>query len=250
LDHTQDIKFQQIFNFRDLGGYKTHSGRHVAKRRVYRSGELSHATQTDVAQFSDVLRIKTILDLRNENEIAQQVTKPFDGLISQYFNVPFVTGENDDLTVQKLINATTDLSNIYLYFTCKLGYARQIVRALEIIAKPDHHPIVFHCSAGKDRTGVLAAILLDTLGVSNEDIMKDYTATGRWMNLHIARLSKNEDTAKIIREMPSYMHGSTGESMGIFLSNLHQEYGSASEYLQAHGADETLPLRLIQNLLL
>lgn len=93
--------------------------------------------------------------------------------------------------------------------------------------------MIFHCSAGKDRTGILAALLLGVLGVPDEDIARDYALTAPHMKSHIARLSQDPQVAQSLRDLPAYMHEAATESMALFLFILRRDYGSAWGYVRA-----------------
>ena len=117
------------------------------------------------------------------------------------------------------------------------GSAANIVTAVRAFADDLSRPAIFHCAAGKDRTGVLAAVVLDAVGVSREAIIADYALTGQRMKQISARLLR----LATYQDMQALSRGIKGagtaeeESMAAFLDELHGRYGSAAGYLTAHG---------------
>jgi protein tyrosine/serine phosphatase len=121
------------------------------------------------------------------------------------------------------------------------GSSENIVTAARVFADEVNLPAVFHCAAGKDRTGVLAAVVLDAVGVSRTAIVADYALTQQRMRQISARLLRLET----YREMRALSNGIKGAataeeaSMAAFLDQLHGQYGSGAGYLTAHGMDSS-----------
>ena len=249
MRYSREIRFQGILNFRDLGGYRTSSDRSLAWRRVFRSGELRYATLADLARLREEVKLKAVLDLTAHNELVRRTGRRLDGEGFRHFNVPFVTGEADDQGIPTALRESTNLGQVYLSEIRHREYGSRVVRALQIIADQRNHPLVFHCSAGKDRTGILAAILLGTLGVSDEDVIRDYTLSATYMKRHIARLSGDPRIAHFLRGLPAFAHEATADSMALFLAGLRRDYGSVWGYMTAQGADQSLQQRLEKALL-
>ncbi len=163
-----------------------------------------------------------------------------DGASFRYFNAPFVIGDRNATGLKMALQESTNSGQVYAFEIRQGEYGRGVVKALQIIADQGNHPLVFHCSAGKDRTGILAAILLGTLGVSDKDIIRDYTLSAPYMKLHSARLSEDQQIAQFLRDLPAFIHEAAAESMALFLSGLRRDYGSAWGYVSAHGGDPAL----------
>ncbi len=241
----REIEFEAIFNFRDLGGYSAHHGRRVARGRVFRSGELRHATQTDLLRLREDVGLKSVLDLRGQDEVARFGLGP--AVDFACYNVPLSTDVGNAAAVQR-VQELGSTGAVYVLSSKDGTYGRRLVECLRTIAQASL-PIVFHCSAGKDRTGVLAACVLSVLGVADADIVADYTLTGRHMAKHVARLSRNPEDARFLQSLPAWMHGAPAASMELFLSTMRRDYGSIREYLLSRGADEALFERLEEALL-
>lgn len=247
--HSRYIQFESVLNFRDLGGYRTLDGKTTGWGRIFRSGELCRMTDSDFARLTQEIRINTVLDLRDRIELEQQGTGRIAESGMKYFNVPFTTGDGGRTLDIERFKGFRNMGEVYLYFFRHKAYGRQVVKALEIIADPANHPLVFHCAAGKDRTGVLAATILSILGVPDEDIIEDYTLTTPFMKDLIDLLNNNPGIVEGTDSLPDYFWTSTAESMELFLTALRHEYGSVKGYLEAHGAQAELFDRLKEALL-
>jgi protein-tyrosine phosphatase len=249
--YPRHIKFEAVLNFRDLGGYRTRQGRQVAWRRLYRSSEMHLMTGSDLSRLKKEIGLTSIIDLRNDLETQKQGVEPVDKLGVRYFNVPFSTGTPDINRENQIIRGFSNMGEVYLYFVSHQEYGHRMVKALEIIAKMDNHPLVFHCSAGKDRTGVLAAFILSILGVPDEDIIQDYTLTAPFMKVIFDRFYSLPEKSRSVgaQELPGYFWEAAPESMDLFLSALQRCYGSIRGYLEAHGAEASLFDRLEKALL-
>lgn len=159
-------------NFRDLGGYPAADGRRVKWRTFFRSDDLNDLNDAGVGILGK-FRIKCVVDFRTAHEFeswpdripaaARSVNIPVDaGRVMGRFH-------KRDLTPRKtagiMISVYRDLA----------GEQRDAFRRFfEIIADPDNTPLLFHCTAGKDRTGFAAALLLYALGADDETVMRDY----------------------------------------------------------------------------
>ena len=122
------------------------------------------------------------------------------------------------------------------------SYGEGIVQALRTIAEPTALPAVIHCSAGKDRTGLVAAALLGVLGVNDEDIVRDYALTARYMPGLLDHWWKNDSKTESNRyqRLPPYIYDARPESMEHVLDTLNRRYGGMRGYVRRHGGDAAL----------
>jgi len=248
--YSRHIKFEEVLNFRDLGGYRTRGGHMVAWRRLFRSGELHHMTSRDITRLKEEIRLRSVIDLRSSIRLEQLGVGPLNEVGVKYYNVPFIIiTDSDDDKEKELFRGFSNSGEVYLYRVRNKEYGRRIIEALEIIAEPDNHPLVFHCNAGKDRSGILAAIVLGILGVADEDIIEDYTLTAPYMKEFINRWNNDPKTAEVHKNLPEYQLEASPESMALFLSTLKREYGSVRGYVEAQGAEVSLIHRLEKALL-
>lgn len=246
-------------NFRDIGGSRTVGGSLVASREVYRSGELSALTDADLNRLED-LGIRTVVDLRSETEATLHPDRL--PVSVTYHTFPIMPG-NTEGTAEQFFQ-TFDPADFPPFEDIYRGLVRNHAaefRALtKLVADPIARPLVFHCTAGKDRTGVAAALLLSMLDVAWEDVEKDYldsnTFVGDQAGEVMARWSRAledrgrqlepetwERFAYLLRVEPSYLAAARDEM--ITLSNSVDAY--VQNYLCIH-ADlrETLQEQLLR----
>ena len=243
--YSRHIDFESVRNFRDLGGYQTLGGHKLAWRRLFRSATLRHVSKHDLTRLREETGLISVIDLRNASELERWGIGFLNELGFQYYNVPFITGSGDSNKEIELFREYTNMGEVYLFFIRHKEYGRRVVEALRIIAEPENHPVVFHCTAGKDRTGVLAAIVLSVLGIKDDDIVEDYTLSAPYMR----ELVNDPEMAEDVKDLPSYFWEAVPESMSLFLSMLKREYGSARGYAEEHGAEVSLFDRLERGLL-
>ena len=256
---TRHIHFESVPNFRDLGGYRTHDGRTVAWRRLFRSAALHKMNDREMARLKQEISPRAVIDLRSPRDPEQEVVR-LKEIGARYYPMPFSTwpwpgpakrpdGSSDVNDDARANSNSTNLGEIYLYRVSEEPFGKRLVDALEIIADTDNHPLVFHCSAGKDRTGVLAAIVLTAMGIVDEDVVDDYTLSAPLMKEIRDRMTRDPETAPGVKDLPDFQWEASAESMAVFLSLLRREYGSADGYLKANGACRSLIDRLKRALL-
>lgn len=193
---------QGIHNFRDFGGYKTKDGKLIKKGLLYRSGGLHKATDADLDELA-ALGIKTICDLRSEQERIMEPDRIPDVSPVTFFNIsmrPIVDYHSRSL--QRLFSLmfgeerrTDYIAESYkAYRDYATGYLPQLRALFKRISNPENLPLLVHCSAGKDRTGVVSSLIQQMLGVPVDVAMDDYLITNQNMDAYNAdvmrRLSK------------------------------------------------------------
>src|SRR5215510_5337055 len=224
-------------NFRDLGGHTVPRGL-VRTGRVFRSDSLAHCTSADVQHLLDVHSIRTVIDLRREHEVDHF---PLDALRASGIRVEhrsLIDPAIPALTTPDIVDGT--LADRYVAILNTSG--AQFTSVLRLIADPDTHPLVFQCAVGKDRTGLVAATLLDLLGVDDAAITTDYARTAAVIDVLLARLTASTPD----REPPGpRLMSAEASTMQAALDWLHATHGGAEGYLRAHGltAAEVASLR-------
>jgi protein-tyrosine phosphatase len=213
-----------LFNFRDLGGYAVPDGRVTRWRRLFRSDSLSRIDPADAASFT-ALGVRTVIDLRRPREVERDGrVHAFDGLT--YHHISPVHAEWETATDHEELSDARWLANRYLDLA-EHGHDA-IAGAVEVIADADNAPVVVHCVAGKDRTGVVAAVTLAALGVPDEVIAEDYALTAAATERTTAFLrALNPEVAA----MPARWLLSPAETMLLFLADLRARHGSVRAYL-------------------
>ncbi|MFK3980149.1 tyrosine-protein phosphatase [Micromonospora sp. NPDC050397] len=216
--------FASIFNFRDVGGYAGLDGRTVRWRRLYRSDSLHRIEDTDQAVFAE-LGIRTVIDLRRPHEVTRDGRVPaYDGLT--YLHIHPEHRDWDEVPYEEDLGVARYLANRYRDLA-ETG-AAGIARAVGAIADEETAPVVVHCVAGKDRTGVVCALTLSLLGVSDEDIAADYAlstgASERFRAWIITQLPRETP-------LPRPYYSSPAEAMMLFLAELRHQHRSVENYL-------------------
>lgn len=174
--------FESIHNFRDIGGIQTNEGKRIEKGRLLRSGELYQVSDKDKTILEKEFGLRLIVDFRSDEE----VSKSPDSEIGQaeYMHIdlmkafPESSASRDRmmevLSVQRVDDKMKGVyRNLVLDQTARSEYAG----FLKTVAALDGGSCLFHCFAGKDRTGVAAMLILEILGAKRADIFRDYLLT-------------------------------------------------------------------------
>ncbi len=233
---TRHHPFEGCFNFRDIGGYAGLNGRKVLWRRYYRAGRQDRMTQADlelVAEFG----IKTQIDLRREDEIQDQSRGPLENMGSRYAWHPVIPNDGSE-RLSNMVGDTGISGKRYLGY---LEFDTKPWRGIfDVMANAGQHPLLIHCTAGKDRTGVTTALLLSILGVDRHTIEADYALTNRDCERQVNFIEQSQGLPEgMTRESLLHIAGVPEDAIGVFLDGLDKKYGGALNYLVSIGVDET-----------
>ena len=231
------IGLEGCFNFRDVGGYPARNGTIVRWRRLFRSDGPHALTDNDRAALA-ALELATILDLRTTTEAEERGR--FDAVVeATTHGLPLMDVLPDTEDFERW--SAADLVALR-YREMLEGGRAQIAGALEIMTDPAAYPMMFHCSAGKDRTGIFAALVLSVLGVSDETIVEDYSLSGQAMVRLVAHFQANYPAAReqLARVGPA-MVSAEPETMRRFLQGVRADYGSFEGFVTDLGVGRTLP---------
>ncbi|TMR24198.1 tyrosine-protein phosphatase [Nonomuraea turkmeniaca] len=217
------IEFSNLCNFRDVGGYATRDGRTVQWQRLYRADSLGWLAGDDLTAFR-ALRVRTVIDLRHSFEVDKAGRVPeTEG--QSYHNLPIEGRRWDTAVYHEGIGVPRYLADRYLEVT--EDGVENLRTALETIASADNAPVVIHCAAGKDRTGILAALVLSLAGVDEDDIVADYALTGLATERFIADWQRRHPGEPL---WPGFGLA-PAETMSLFLTDLAARHGSVEEYV-------------------
>jgi len=218
------------YNFRDLGGYPTVDRRVTRWGQLFRSDTLHELTEGDL----DVLRgigLASVIDLRTAAEVKQTGRGPLATGPISYLHVSVIQDDSTPPVAPRPL-ADIDLAEVYVQWLDTAKSA--LVLALSAICEPQSYPLVFHCAAGKDRTGVLAALVLDILGVERRVIVEDYELTVSHLDLIRARQRLDRETAQRMDEAP-HLFDIEAATMEKFLDGLYEKHGGGREWALTAG---------------
>ncbi len=254
-------------NFRDLGGYETTDGRWVRWNRIYRSNDLSALTRFDL-EYLGHLGVRLVCDLRSESERLAKPdrevevdaqTRSAGARGTEWLNLPVVQEGVDPALMREKIR-TGGITALGVRGLMRQAYrdfvtehSREWALLLRRIANAENLPTVLHCTAGKDRTGFASALILLSLGVSEETVFEDYLLTNqyreafhrrvlRWVPLYSLFRTDPEDLLPLLEARPEYLR--------VSLDTIDELYGSLDAYLeQALGVTPARRAALRANLL-
>lgn len=229
MDRTIDL--EGCLNFRDLGGYPTADGRVVRWRQVFRSDALHHLTRRDVARLRGALGLGTVIDLRSTAELRSEGRGPLAHEPIAFHHLPLFDGQ----AAKSAAGAELTLTDRYFLLA---DFAREPISRVVTALSASDAPAVYHCAAGKDRTGVVSAVLLGLLGVPEPVIVADYAATRENLDAIVERLMATEGYAEMLGTLPPDTLHAEPETMAGFLARLRAAYGSVEGYARAAGVSE------------
>lgn len=236
-------------NFRDLGGHVTAEGRSVRLHRVYRSDSLSGLTAADVERLRDDLGIRTVIDLRAGHEVEEYGHGPLEAHVRQ-LHLPIVDQTREPPKSRRRDRDAAKfqtLDQIYLFMLRE--YGNRFAAVLRVIADREAQPVVFHCAAGKDRTGLTAALVLGLCGVPDDAIVTDFAFTESRMPSIIARHTERAEGTDGAVEVAGQQYGAQALTMTAVLAAVRTEYGSIEEYVISAGLEPSVVADLRATLL-
>jgi protein-tyrosine phosphatase len=228
----REVKLQGAVNFRDLGGYKTKEGKTVKMGLLYRSAALNTLTDADVVKIA-ALNIKYDFDFRGPYEVKTAPDKIPAGTMR--ISLPAGSENVGDSNYMKNMGRYMKSDSFLISFYTVLTPFKDRYMPLfdSLISNKNASPILFHCTAGKDRTGIAAALILYALGVNEETIFNDYEATNYY---------RRNENAKAIAQMTKYygmdekvassMMGAKKEYIQSTFTTIKAQYGTIDNYLE------------------
>ena len=256
---TRHIDFEGIENFRDFGGYDTVHGRPLRRGLLYRSANHAYATDADLERMAR-LELAAIIDLRRSQERAREPSKRWPGFGAAVVENDILSDHADWADLLKAVDVVTEdwfLQDGLGFYRSSPYQARHIDlfrRYFQTLAEVEG-PIVVHCAAGKDRTGMICAFTHHLAGVHPDDIMADYLLTndesrigrkmdflGPWLRDTAGKIVSDAALRVAVSVSPDYL-------MAAF-DTIRQTSGSLDAYLeQVLGVDPEMRERLHARLL-
>jgi protein-tyrosine phosphatase len=229
-------------NFRDLGGYPARDGRRIRWRTLFRSDGLHLLSAADVTCLRDEIGLGHVVDLRSSGElridgVGLLADEPFT-----HHHLPLFDGSIPERSEAQALS----LADRYFLMA---EFAKQpIARVITTLAGASK-PAVYHCAAGKDRTGVISAVLLGLLGVRDEVIVADYAATQQNLDAIIERLMASEGYHDMLSALPADTLHAEPDTMIALLEKVNERYGSMRGYVLSIGVSERDVARIEERLL-
>lgn len=228
---SRSVLMDSVQNLRDLGGYKVRQNEKRTRwGKVFRSGKVSSLGDRDTLRL-DILNIKTIIDLRTNEEVA---VSPVRYKKANVIHIPVALGNleevNERIREKRIRKGDGVLFMQDLYLQFATANSEQFGKALDVFLDENNYPILFNCTLGKDRVGFMAAILLLSLGVPEDVVMRDYMETNNFIDLapyqtHVREMDSNaqETLTVVLTANESFLN--------LALRRIEKEYGSFSKYL-------------------
>lgn len=249
----QKMEVAGVRNARDLGGYRTQDGRTVKRGLLLRTGELGEATPEELKQLIENYHVSHVIDLRSSSEIASNPEPVLSGVTQhalkimdeermkkRYASVKDVLSDPqaDQITrIQACIESGLVSDQMYVeYLQDEQGKEsyREFFRIL-LDNEPDQ-AVLWHCTNGKDRTGVAAMLVLSALNVDEETIMADYMLTNEFFADELSAMRSNFESVvqdeKLLDDMLVATRGVSERYMRNVMTYLKDNYGSVVEYLK------------------
>lgn len=215
------ILLEATYNTRDLGGYTGAGGKRVVRGKLLRTDEPASLSKKDMAALS-ALPLVTVIDFRS---VAEQQARP-DRLpdnIRRYYFLPITPGKLSDLTAEKIDE--NFMTRMYGELVTDKQALIQYTEFFRILQSDDITPLAFHCAAGKDRTGVAAALILYALGVDEPAIMSDYLLSAGYIQEKYADILKQKpEYAPLLTVKPAYLQAA--------INMIRNRYGSIENFLE------------------
>ncbi|MEO1062089.1 MAG: tyrosine-protein phosphatase [Actinomycetota bacterium] len=227
-------------NLRDVGGLPAAGGRRVLHGRLYRSDGLQRLDPDQRASIVTGLGVRTLIDLRSELERGRtgEVDAPGGAVIHR---VPILDGS--------YMQAAADgLTLVDMFDAIAFRETAALAEAVALLARPDAGPTLVFCTAGKDRTGVLVALVLDLLGVDRDAIAADFTASADGVARIIEAFLANFDDGEL-PDIPPDVLSAPPEVIVDLLEAVDERAGGARSLLTGAGLDPSAADRLASVLL-
>jgi protein-tyrosine phosphatase len=248
-------------NFRDLGGYETTDGHFVRWGKIYRAGVLTYLTEKDFAYLGQ-LGIRVVCDFRTDEENTEAPEKWIPGSGVRQLHLPIGTDASKTLASQQFLTQKRSDAEVSEWMT--KGYASFVIDSAPEYArvfaemKRNELPIAYHCTGGKDRTGVFSALLLLALGVPEKTVAADYELTNRYLAVASqnpngggkAMANASRMMANLTPEQRKALMAAKSEYLEGALRAIDEKYGSFDNYrrqaLKVSDSDlETLRSKLL-----
>lgn len=225
MDSDRVLHVDGGYNFRDLGGLKTSEGKLLKKDLLFRTDELNNLSESDLELLAS-LNIQTVVDFRTDEERAKSIDK-IPSTCKNEVHLDILSA-NMDAFVEEMQKEDADFKKLMLGFYSELVLSAnaitQFVKFFELLQNADNLSVIYHCSAGKDRTGVATALILDALQVTRKDIEEDYLMSNEFLkDKYAAYINQNPKYADLFLVQADYLKAA--------FDAIEEKYDSVANYL-------------------
>lgn len=229
-----------IHNFRDISGYINQNGKIMKNNMIFRGGALDRITQEDADYFENTLAIRHILDFRDEREA--DMAKDCSFHIAEYEQISALRVEKRDengFDFEKIIKNKMDAGQFQsIYDYLQEGYRTMAFgnpayqRLFDLLLKNDGN-VYFHCTAGKDRTGVAGFLLMMALDMSEEDAVKEYLLSNKCLKEVTDGLAGQLGIPEEYRQMCMPLLGVQEDFIRLTIQSIQTKYASYDEFFES-----------------
>lgn len=232
---SQQRNIQIDRNFRDLGGIIGENGKKISHNKLFRSGRLARITDADIDTIQNI-GIKRIIDLRTTIERQQTPDREIEGVTN--LHMPLLEGDIGAF-MAKIMSKELDAKEFMLEFYGTIDSLKiaSWSRIFDLLEKEE--PTLWHCSSGKDRTGMTTTLILASLGVDEETIIKEFMMSNYYLeethNRTLANFEKSN--GQEMKDLISPLMILDEIYITTYLTSIKKEYGSIDNFLKVLGVD-------------
>lgn len=229
--HERAIALDGCFNVRDLGGYPAPDGRWVRWRTIFRADGLHRLSPAGLEGLAE-LGLRTVIDLRTPAEVDERGRVEAGSGVA-YHHLPMIDVLPPAEDLERWLQPRYVAEQ---YAEMLRAGAPAIRQALDLLGDPERYPVAYHCMAGKDRTGILSAVVLGLLGVPDEEIIRDYALSRDGMEALLDWLRETQPEAVAAAGVNvGALVAAEPETMACFLDTLRSEHGGVEAYVASLG---------------
>lgn len=246
MNTSQRLSFEKLHNIRDLGGMAAADGRRIVSGRLVRCGNLSELSEQDRIAFISLA--EAVVDFRTDGERGEKPDIVMPGI--RYYNIPILDSLTAGITREEAADqdifarfgsepakARQYMCDMYHAFAESDFATDQYARFIRLLMEPREKAVVWHCTAGKDRVGIGAAIIEQILGVTWDDVIDDYLATNEYLKEDVAFLTEfvkaqAGDGCLISDEALRYLFAAHRDYIEEYYHTIDSKYGSFSCFLR------------------
>jgi protein-tyrosine phosphatase len=224
LADRRHISLNGLYNLREVGGYPTSGGGTVRWGTLFRSDALHRLDESGTAAIA-ALGLRTVVDLRTQMEV-DVAPSALAGVMARTTHISLLIGDLQALPLE--------LDAVYRYIIDACG--KTVGEAIKLLTAPDAFPALVHCSAGKDRTGIVIALVLAVLGVPDEVIAADYGLSGGYLDQeNTPAIGQVKASTGLGENLTNELLASPPALMVSVLAQVRASWGSVDDYLLDHG---------------